>query len=247
VKDFAKILGGAAFVAIVANLGAVVALGKALLMVGAYYVGAGIAAAAAGAKAAIAWLIAAAPVVAMIALGALLALVIDDIWTALTGGDSVVGRLWFELKELFGTLPTWAQTAIAMVVAEFANMWNTIKEFGATTIKWWSDKLGSILSFMGKSLDAPDGRAARSLSALSSAGKGLAGEPLIGGGATSPAASVAAAPAPGVTVAAPSIKQEIIVQAGDNSTGKEIAGHVVDQSRRWYEADLNASLVAVTQ
>lgn len=83
----AVLLGGVLLAALVANA-------SALATTVAWYIAAGVAAVAAGLKAAAVWTLANLPLIAMAALFALLILVAEDLYTWWMDGDSLIGSLW---------------------------------------------------------------------------------------------------------------------------------------------------------
>lgn len=86
-RIFAIVVGSYVVAALLASLSAAAAAAGG-------YLALGVAAVSAGIEAAAAWLAAAFPVIALAALLAIVVLIAMDIYTWLTGGDSVIGRLW---------------------------------------------------------------------------------------------------------------------------------------------------------
>jgi hypothetical protein len=115
---FAMILGAIALAMVLSNI-------PALALLAGAYIRAGIAAAVSGLQAAASWVAAMAPVAALAALLLVIALIADDIYTFLKGGDSMIGRL----------APAWEK---------FAKSWYTNSEGDG----WLLTALKAILWFL---------------------------------------------------------------------------------------------------
>lgn len=180
------------------------------------------AAVAAAVATAAAWLAALWPLWLAIAVIALVALAIEDLWTFLEGGDSVIGRLMPKFKELWQSFNAAVEGTIAEIMGMFGRFWD-----------WMVEKALSI----GKAVK--DGVMDALKAGLANSGLGVAFDKIGGmfGGGESPAASVASAPAK-TNLIAPQNKVQINVETTPGMSSEEV-GAAVQQSF----ADYNQRMV----
>lgn len=115
-KYLAILLGGYVLAVLFMNAGAVASLTSG-------YIAAGSAAVAAGARAALAWVAASWPVLLLTGIFALVILLIEDIITALDGGESILGH-WLG-KDWIETIRKWRDA--------FKEFWDWLKEESSST------------------------------------------------------------------------------------------------------------------
>lgn len=211
-----------------------------------------------------AWAAAAAPVLALAALFALVAIVLEDIYVALTGGDSLIGELgrkwtafldsWFNNTNGDG----WLVNAVKALVASVTDLGASVPQaidFWIASFKrffaWVGEQFGLLTARMQALLERPlgvirrlfgDAPAPDGVPAVGPGG-GLSAVDGMGGGA-SPAASVGAS-ASRVAVAAPQFAASFTVNAAPGMDGQAVAGAVRAELDEWFDAKMRATAAAV--
>lgn len=184
-KALALILGGVLLAVLIANAGAVWALVSA-------YAAAGIAAIGAGLAAAGAWIAAAAPVILLAAIIAALLLAAEDVYSFLTGADSVIGDLgpkWTKFLDEFlrpksddhWLVATFKQ--LGRLLTDFSGAWDQfVKDWQYALNQIWLGlpaPLRKLLSSGAEALNLSGGASSPAVAAASSAA--AAGPVTVGG------------------------------------------------------------------
>lgn len=240
-------VAGALTPAIIANTGAIItALG--------WYAALSAAMVLAAAKAAAAWLIAAAPFIALGLAVAAVVLVVEDLWTALQGGDSFIqrfGERWTAFLESWYA-DTEGDNWLVFALKAILWMWGDIAERFPTTIAEWKDIFVSFFQWLWDMAKQVPGLMLEALKVgpigalFDLASRGAAS--LFGSGASSPAASVANGVSAGPpVVVAPSFRGDFVTQAAPGMNPEEIAGVTRDTMDQWYATKMAETLVAVDQ
>jgi hypothetical protein len=238
---------GALTPALLANIGAVIsALG--------WYAALSIAMVAAAAKAAAAWVIAAAPFVALGLAIAAVILIVEDLWHAINGGESAImklGAVWTGFLERWladDTGDGWFMTALKALVW----MLTDIDERLPQTLEGWKETFLGFFAWLweqvkqvpGALLDALKGGPWGALVGMATGQLPT----LFGGGAASPAASVAASPTAGPPmVLAPNFRADFTTHAAPGMDPEQVAGVTRDVMDQWYATKMTETLVAVDQ
>lgn len=235
----AAVAWGIHALAVGANVGELITLAS-------WYAAVGIGAVVSAAKASAAWLLAAAP---FIALAALIVLIADELYTFATGGDSLLGRLikyfdsfdpkdnpWIELFKALGSL-----------IFDFSDpkKWDRIGEAFKTAfapaIDWIAEKFTQLILWF-------ETKAAELVGHLPGVGTLFANP--FAGGATSPSASASisnsSADNSKATSIAPQINAPISITVPPGSDASAIGDATSDALGSW-TSQLQSSLIAVDQ
>lgn len=214
------------------------------------------------ADAVIAWTAVLAPVAALAAAFALVAIILEDVYVWLTGGDSLIGEIgekwtkfldtWFQNTKGDG----WLVNALKAVTASVTDLGAAVPqaiEFWVSSFKaffsWVSDKFGVLSASLMEKLEAPLGALRRlfgdtptpaGVPAVSPTGGGLSS---FGGGA-SPAASATASVSRPI-VSAPTFNGSFTVNAAPGQNPQEIAGAMRTEMDAWFDTKMRATAAAV--
>lgn len=209
-KFFALVLGGIVLAALVANAGA------AATAVG-WYAALGIAAVVAGLKAAAAWIAAAAPVLLLAALFAALLLVVEDVYSYLTGADSLIGDLgpkWTKFLQEFlkpraeehWLVATFRQ--LGRLLTDFDSAWGAfVKDWQYAINQIWLGLPAPLRRILGGEVSAPG----------------------AAGGAAGPAIAAGAAVAAGGSIGGDMTVEEINITPHPSQSPDAIADSVVEK------------------
>lgn len=221
VKAFALALGTVAVAAILANASAIIyALS--------WYVALGVAAIATAAKAALAWIAAAAPFFALVlAIGAVV-LVLEDLYQFFTGGDSVTGELVEKWKAQFGSWQDFLRDLWAWVKEMLGTVWDSATRPLAAAIAGWKALFSEFWGWVSSGV--------RGIPGVSYVLDQVTGGSAFGGGA-SPAASVAGSPVGAGSVLAP-VNSSITINVPTTATPEDIAGHVQRSQDAWWDSKM---------
>lgn len=212
------------------------------------------------ADAVIAWAAVAAPVVALAALFTLVAIILEDVYVWLTGGDSLIGELgqkWTKfLDEWFRNTngDGWLVNAIKSVVAGIADLGEAVPQaidfwidaFGRF-FSWVGDKFGVLVAWMAEKLEVPLGALRR----LFGDAPAPAGVPATGpggglssfGNGSSPGASAGASSV--FKPVSPQFQASFTVNAAPGMDGQAVAGVVRADLDDWFDSKMRATAAAV--
>lgn len=239
---------------------AVLALAGAMLIFKAESVAAALASAAAWARSLLSFLLLAAVLAAAI-------LIVQDLWSWMNGGDSVI-------KDLYNSFTTWlGETAIGRVLGGIKAAFAATFDWIASKIQWAWDKIKAVVEWFqgsgaGNELTSATAAAnnlndisaeamrrgvsfesvqAERNARLSAAKTGFAADPngagpnvaAILGGTAGPMTTGAGGPGAGkVVVQAPQMRAQITVNAGAGADGPAIARALQDQLAPWWAAKM---------
>jgi hypothetical protein len=244
-KLLAVILGSIVLAAIVANIGAITTL------IG-QYIWLGIASLSAAIKSAAAWLAAAAPIILLSALIAIAILLFEDWITGMEGGDSILGELWPKWKKFLQDFasggsedePLWLQFLRfgAALLSDFDKTfkeviagWKLIfQDFGNWVLSILEQISGYLASKIRGSIDS-----IRSLLHLNST------DSPIGGGGSSPTASVNARPAGGNRTVQQTNAPVVNIYQREGESSVDLAGRFREQLDDYNQAQLDQTLAAL--
>jgi hypothetical protein len=171
-----------------------------------------------------AWLAAAAPIAAIIAMGALIFLIFEDLWTYLQGGDSLAGRF---ADALWKYIPA----AWDKVIGYFTDKWNEFAAWvtNSTLGKWFNGLLDKINTVMGGSAASNSGGPAGAFDDYGA---------MFGAGAQGPSASVSASPGQGNMQSvsqsfAPQVNVTPAPGADSQRVGADVANAIDREKTRW--------------
>lgn len=245
VAEHFKTLAAIALVLLAPSL---IAMVPALTALAFHYAMAGGAALLAGLEAAAAWVAATWPLLALLAGLALVILVVEDLWTAFHGGESfivAVGRKWTAFLDSFLKPQAgdhWLLATIkqmASLLFDFQGQWPRLVAQAKEGFRIMLDTLLSLAKEFGPSIIGalfPGGGALLSLGQR--AVEGARG--LFGGGATGPAASVAASPGGGVPpLLAPTFRASFTINTQPGQDGEAAAGATRDTLAEWWDGVLS--------
>jgi hypothetical protein len=177
-REFAVLLSGVVLGALWANIGALMTQAMWAVLVGNFMLGAAV-------KAAAAWLVATGP---FILLGVLIALLAEDIWVFVEGGESAIGEFVAGVTELWAALKTATIAAFSAVRDFVGGIFDGVMARVQSAMAWVSEKLEVAQKLYSKVFgDASVDVLARGVAELSTTPGGVSAA--FGGGA-SPAASV---------------------------------------------------------
>jgi len=234
----ALVLGGAVLWAIWANIGAIITATS-------WYAALSIASVVAGAKAGLAWIAATWPILLAVAALILLALVIEDVWTTLSGGDGVMID-FLEFMQAWVRSPGegWLGNALRAVLAlvfDLPKAWDT-------ALTYYQKAFSNFADWLGKKMRAIPGMSfvldRMSLESMLPGGKPL-GAPTADAafpqGATSPAASAANSPSAASKTTSNAVNATFTVNAAPGQSAEEVAGAVQTKMDQWWENQLGAA------
>ncbi len=246
-KLVAAVAGGVLLAALIANAGAIATAVS-------WYAALGGASVLAAGKAALAWVAAAWPVLALVAALALIILIIEDVMVALEGGDSMIMKLgakwtafldsWLQNDEGDG----WLMTAFKALVWMFTDLGERVP----SALAEWKQMIGGFFSWLWeRAKEVAAGMGSALAGAARMAVEALPGGRLVTGmmgGGSSPAASVGASVnTAGPTVLAPSFRGDFVTHAAPGMSPQEVAGATRDTMDEWFTSKLQQSFVAVDQ
>lgn len=238
---------------------AALALGGAMLILKADSVAAALASAAA-------WVLALLPFLLLAAALAAVILIVQDLWSWMNGGDSV-------LKDLYNSFTTWlGETAIGRVLGGIKAAFAATFDWIAEKIQWAWNKIKAVVEWFqgsgaGNELTSATAAAnnlndisaeamrrgvsfgtvqAERNARLDAAKTGFAADPngagpnvaKILGGPTGPGGVPAGSGSAGVVVQAPQMRADITVNAGAGADGPAIARALQDQLAPWWAAKM---------
>jgi hypothetical protein len=235
----AAVAWGVHALAVGANVGELITLAS-------WYAAVGIGAVVSAAKASAAWLLAAAP---FIALAALIVLIADELYTFATGGDSLLGRLVKYLDSFDPSGNPWIEffKSLGSLLFDFTDpaKWSRVgdaaKNAFVPMLDWIKAKFGELWTWI-------EDKARELISHLPGVGSLFSGG--FSGGAVSPgaAASVSNSSADNskATTVAPNIHAPISITVPPGSDASAIGDATSDALGGW-TSQLQASLIAVDQ
>ena len=201
----------------------------------------------AGTRAAAAWLLAAAPIVL---LGALIALLANEIYVFFKGGDTLMGRFsdW-----LWQKIPVALEFLHKKLIDLGTAIWTGLKDAFATAVDWWKKLfLGwwdwIVAKVKGLGSEILDGlKVALETAAQAMPGGEFLVHHLFGAGASSPSASVQNSANSRISSSHSQFNAQFTVNAAPGQDPGAV-GHGIAQSfDAWHDAKMGAALVAVDQ
>lgn len=244
-RVFAVLLGSVALAAILLNVGALgqLALGYAV---------AGLAAVKAAAAAATAWIVASLPLIALAGLVALLIIAVEDIYTALTGGESLIEQLgakWVKFLEEFSRPQEgdhWLVAFLRLMAATILDLPQAWSDVISDLGQMWDHFMDWIVSGIQRMFDyfAAKWQSFKDFFTFGDAETPVAPAARFGGGA-SPAASVAASRGRLSAVQSEFNAQFSVYGAPGQEPGA-VADEVVARMDAWHEARMEEALAAVS-
>lgn len=212
-KTLAFVMAGGLLAAITSNIAAIITAVS-------WYGALGIASIAAGAKAALAWALAAAPVVLLAAGFAAMLLVLEDVYVWLKGGDSLIGEM----------LPKWNAFVEAFMMHKAQEPWWLfwLRE-GAAIL----DRMMLPLKLLGLL-----GSVALQSDASGQLPKNFAAPAGVFGGGSSPAASAAASSTTNKKQVVNNVTNNVTVHAGAAHSPTDIANKVTEQLDAHFDAQV---------
>lgn len=242
----AVILSSAVLTAILANIPALIALAF-------RFEQAGIAAVIAGLRAAAAWVAAAAGPIAIAALIAIAILIVDDLITALQGGESLLARLWpkwlaFVDDFIFGdsTQDSWITKAfkgLLFFAFHFPEVWRDAVD-GTKAI--FSDLASWITGLYDSVIDGVTGKISSSFQSIKNfLHIGDSGVSATLGGGSSPAASVASSTARGGGSVQTSTQNQFTILQQPGESGDALSKRVAQQVAQSQQTQLEEAMAAL--
>jgi len=208
---------------------------------------------AAGLAAAAAWTAANAPLLLSIALLAALLLGAEDVYSFLTGADSLIGDIgpkWSAFLDSWTSVPSDSPVVQALKTLVFYLTDIEGRLLPLLKAGWWSSITQPLTSALDLIFKLARGTAAvgdvlRALPGIGGlfelgapAGGAILDAPLFGGGASSPEATARQAAAAGSPIVAPSFSGNFVVQAQPGQSAQEVAGATREVLEEWWDSKL---------